>query len=174
MEPADRDLLLQFLWTRDETDRIDSAGKLKEWLVGLGLLDAGEPVNDEDVRLARHFRAATRGLCATNKGDELDSRTSETIDALNVIAPLQVTVQPGGALDIQPGGSGVARALSTFLALSYKATAEGEFRRFKTCQGCGWSFYDESRNGSKKWCDMGLCGTRSKMRAYRERKKAQG
>ncbi|MBK7127679.1 MAG: CGNR zinc finger domain-containing protein [Dehalococcoidia bacterium] len=39
-------------------------------------------------------------------------------------------------------------------------------------QGCGWAYYDESKNGSKKWCAMGLCGTRAKMKAYRERKKA--
>ncbi len=174
MDPAERDLLLQFLWTRDESDRIDSASKLKEWLLGLGLIESEVEVSDDDVRLARHFRAATRALCAANSGYDLDPRTNQTIDELNEIAPLQVTIQPGGALDIQPGGNGVPRALSTFLALSYKATAEGVFPRFKTCQGCGWSFYDQSKNGSKKWCDMGLCGTRSKMKSYRERKKAQG
>jgi predicted RNA-binding Zn ribbon-like protein len=174
MGPADRDLLLQFLWTQGEADRIDTAAKLKDWLTGLGLISPDEPVTDEDVRLARHFRAATRALCAANNGSELDPRTSDTIDTINAIAPLQVTIQANGDLDIKPGGSGVPRALSTFLALSYKATAEGEFPRFKACQGCGWSFYDQSKNGSKKWCDMGLCGTRSKMKAYRERKKAHG
>ncbi|MBK9612605.1 CGNR zinc finger domain-containing protein [Candidatus Amarobacter glycogenicus] len=64
------------------------------------------------------------------------------------------------------------RALAQFLAIAYRATVEGEFGRFKACQGCGWAYYDESKNGSKKWCAMGLCGTRAKMKAYRERKKA--
>ncbi|MGE0601115.1 MAG: CGNR zinc finger domain-containing protein [Dehalococcoidia bacterium] len=173
MDPAERDLLLQFLWTRDESDTIDSPSKLRDWLLGLKLIEPDDDVSDDDVRLARHFRAATRALCVANSGYDLDPRTNKTIDELNAVAPLKVTVLPGGGLDIQPGGKGVPRALSTFLALSYKATAEGEFARFKTCKGCGWAFYDESKNGSKKWCDMGLCGTRSKMKAYRERKKAQ-
>ena len=32
MDPADRDLLLQFLWTRDFEDHIDSPAKLRAWL----------------------------------------------------------------------------------------------------------------------------------------------
>ena len=87
---------------------------------------------------------------------------------------MKVTIGPGGGLQVAPGGTGVAHALAKFLAIEHKATIEGEFCRFKACKGCGWAFYDESRNGSKKWCDMGLCGTRSKMKAYRERKKALG
>ena len=172
MDPADRDLFLQFLWTRGDTDAIDSPPKLKEWLVGLGLLEPDEQVTDDDVRLARHLRAASRNLCGNTDGGP-DPRTQAAIDELNARAPLKVTVAPGG-LAIAPGGSGVARALSNFLAIGYRATTSGEFSRFKACKGCGWAFYDESKNGSKKWCDMASCGTRSKMRAYRERKKAIG
>lgn len=172
MEPAERDLLLQFLWTRDETDSIDSPAKLKEWLVGLALLGADEQVSDDDVRLARHVRAATRGLCAVNSGFPVDVRTAAVVEELNARAPLQVTVKADGTLGVVPGGTGVARALSSLLAIGYQATLTGEFSRFKACKGCGWAFYDESKNGSKIWCDMGLCGTRSKMKAYRSRKKS--
>lgn len=172
MDPSERDLLLQFLWTRDETDSIDTPSKLKDWLVGLGLLDSEESVSEDDVRLARHFRSAMRAMCATHNGFEPDPRTTSTIDTLNALAPLKVTLGPRGGLNIEPGGAGVPRALATFLAIGYRASRAGEFDRFKACKGCGWAFYDESKNGSKKWCDMGLCGTRSKMKAYRERKKA--
>lgn len=172
MDPADRDLFLQFLWTRDETDSIDTPGKLKDWLTGLGMLDGDEAVTEDDVRLARHSRAAARAMCVANSGYPLDPRTHLAIEELNARAPLKVTAGPAGGLQVEPGGSGVPRALARFLAIAYRATVEGEFGRFKVCQGCGWAYYDESKNGSKKWCAMGLCGTRAKMKAYRERKKA--
>ena len=172
MDISGRDLLLQFLWTRDETDAIDSPEKLRIWLEGLELIEPGVEVTDDDVRLARRFRAATRSLCASHSGEPVDPRTSEVFERLNAEAPLQVTVMPDRSLKLGPGGTGVKRALSTILALQYKAEADGYFNRFRVCKGCGWPFFDETKNGSKVWCDMGLCGTRSKMRAYRERKKA--
>lgn len=170
MDPADRDLLLQFLWTRDFEDRIDSPEKLRAWLAGLDLLGPDDPVTDDDVRLARHFRAATRNLCAANNGGALDERTNEVIEQINAAAPLKVTVGANGTLGVEPGGSGVLRALSTFLAIGYQATVEGEFPRFKTCKACGFPFYDGSKNASRIWCDMNACGTKEKMRAYRARK----
>jgi predicted RNA-binding Zn ribbon-like protein len=170
MDPADRDLLLQFLWTRDFEDAIDSPEKLRDWLAGLGLIGASEPVSEADVALARHFRAATRNLCAVNNGAELDPRTQGVIGQLNGVAPLKVTVGAGGTLAVEASGNGVLRALSTLLAVSYKATAAGEFARFKTCKACGLPYYDSSKNGSRVWCAMGACGTKHKMRAYRARK----
>ena len=176
MDAAERDTLLQFLWTQGEADTIATPAGLREFLAGLELLGAESIVTDADVRLARHVRAATRGLCAANNGWPLDPRTAATVEELNALAPLQVTVKHDGTLGVVPGGTGVPRALSSLLAIGYRATLTGEFSRFKACKGCGWAFYDESKNVSKKWCDMGLCGTRSKMKAYRLRKKeaAQG
>lgn len=170
MDPDERDLLLQFLWTRDFEDAIDTPEKLREWLVGLNLLREDEPVTDADVKLARHFRAATRNLCSANNGGSLDARTHQVIDRINEVAPLKVTVGLGGTLGVEAGGSGVLRALSTFLAIGYRATVEGEFTRFKTCKACGLPFFDATKNGSRVWCAMGACGTKHKMRAYRARK----
>lgn len=171
MNLAERDLLLQFLWTRDSEDSIDTPEKLRTWLLGLELIDDDAPVTDDDVQLARHFRSATRALFAQNNGSAADPRTKTTINRLNELAPLHVTVAPDGELDVEPGGTGVARALSRILAAGYKATLLGEFPRFKACKGCGWAFYDESKNSSRRWCDMGLCGAKTKVAAYRKRKK---
>ena len=170
MDPEERDLLLQFLWTRDFEDAIDTPEKLRGWLVGLSLLPEDEPVSEDDVKLARNLRAATRNLCSVNNGGSLDPRTHQVIERINELAPLKVTVGATGALGVQPGGSGVLTALSTFLAIGYKATVEGEFTRFKTCKACGYPFFDATKNGSRVWCAMGACGTRHKMRAYRARK----
>jgi predicted RNA-binding Zn ribbon-like protein len=37
--------------------------------------------------------------------------------------------------------------------------------------GCGWLFFDESRNRSRQWCDMTVCGNRAKARRFYERKR---
>jgi predicted RNA-binding Zn ribbon-like protein len=41
--------------------------------------------------------------------------------------------------------------------------------RLRQCQGCVLHFYDTSKNGTRRWCSMQLCGNRSKVAAYAER-----
>jgi predicted RNA-binding Zn ribbon-like protein len=41
-----------------------------------------------------------------------------------------------------------------------------DLRRLKRCAGCPWLFLDRSRNGSRRWCAMGDCGTHEKIRRY--------
>jgi predicted RNA-binding Zn ribbon-like protein len=38
--------------------------------------------------------------------------------------------------------------------------------RLKHCVGCHWLFLDASRNRSRRWCTMEVCGTHEKMRRY--------
>jgi predicted RNA-binding Zn ribbon-like protein len=46
--------------------------------------------------------------------------------------------------------------------------------RVKVCagEGCGWVFLDESRNGSRKWCDSRDCGNRERVRRHLARGRA--
>jgi predicted RNA-binding Zn ribbon-like protein len=37
--------------------------------------------------------------------------------------------------------------------------------------GCGWLFFDTSRNHSRRWCDMQGCGNRAKARQHYEKEK---
>jgi len=43
--------------------------------------------------------------------------------------------------------------------------------RVRQCGGpeCGWMFLDTSRNRSRQWCDMRICGNRVKARNFRQR-----
>jgi predicted RNA-binding Zn ribbon-like protein len=34
---------------------------------------------------------------------------------------------------------------------------------------CGWWFVDDTKNHSRRWCDMKLCGNRDKVRRFREK-----
>lgn len=48
-----------------------------------------------------------------------------------------------------------------------------ETERLKICGNCGWLFLDRSRNRSRTWCDMAVCGNRVKAsRHYRRKKEA--
>jgi predicted RNA-binding Zn ribbon-like protein len=37
---------------------------------------------------------------------------------------------------------------------------------------CGWLFLDTSRNQTRRWCDMRVCGNRAKVKRYYERARA--
>jgi predicted RNA-binding Zn ribbon-like protein len=46
-----------------------------------------------------------------------------------------------------------------------------DLARVKTCPGagCAWLFLDRSRNGTRRWCDMSVCGNRAKARRHYSR-----
>jgi predicted RNA-binding Zn ribbon-like protein len=45
--------------------------------------------------------------------------------------------------------------------------------RLRICPNCAWLFIDRSRNSSRLWCDMAVCGNRQKAsRHYRRRRTA--
>jgi predicted RNA-binding Zn ribbon-like protein len=51
----------------------------------------------------------------------------------------------------------------------------GDPRRIKVCEnpyGCGWLFYDASKNGSRRWCSMEGCGSQVKMRRQYAKRRA--
>ena len=45
-----------------------------------------------------------------------------------------------------------------------------QLRRLKRCVACPWLFLDGSKNGSRRWCTMNICGTDEKIRRYVSRR----
>jgi predicted RNA-binding Zn ribbon-like protein len=48
----------------------------------------------------------------------------------------------------------------------------GPLDRIKACpvaEGCGWLFLDFSKNRSRTWCSMKVCGNAAKVRRFRAR-----
>jgi predicted RNA-binding Zn ribbon-like protein len=45
--------------------------------------------------------------------------------------------------------------------------------RIKQCpgHGCGWIFLDQTKSRTRRWCEMEVCGSRAKVRRYRERQR---
>jgi predicted RNA-binding Zn ribbon-like protein len=99
-----------------------------------------------------------------------------------------------GALDAALGVAAARRRLvdvGSRLELAWSPEAEGSLdlptlaatlsavelltsprlERVRICQArdCDWLFLDASRNGSRRWCDMSVCGNRAKVRRFRRR-----
>jgi predicted RNA-binding Zn ribbon-like protein len=47
-----------------------------------------------------------------------------------------------------------------------------QLSRLKKCAGCPWLFLDQSKNLSRRWCAMSVCGTDEKIRRYVTRRAA--
>jgi len=90
-----------------------------------------------------------------------------------------------GSLRVEPqrGGFrwGFARAetdLAPMLAPVLRSAAEllvsPDLERVRECDSgsCFWLFLDTSKNGTRRWCDMKVCGNREKARRHHQRAKA--
>lgn len=62
-------------------------------------------------------------------------------------------------------------AFESALAISALSLLRDETAaRLRVCPNCSWLFVDRSRNSSRLWCDMSVCGNRRKAnRHYRRR-----
>jgi len=156
-------------------DLLESVGEADRRLAERGLLRAGEGVGELGRRRLVDFREAMREPLLAHNGVG-----GTGVDGLNeLIAAVSLVVSFGadGRPVIGPAhGEGPAeRVMARLLAEAFRAEAEGRWERLKACGNpdCRWVFYDASKNGLGRWCNMQLCGARHKMRRYRERKQSE-
>jgi predicted RNA-binding Zn ribbon-like protein len=65
-------------------------------------------------------------------------------------------------------------AFETALAVSALSLLSADtMSRLRICPNCNWLFVDRSRNGSRLWCDMAVCGNRQKARRHYSRRKQE-
>ena len=88
-------------------------------------------------------------------------------------AALRVVIDLDGGAELQPvrGLSGADEVVARVAAAITDGRADRSWQRLKACSAdvCRWVYYDSSPAGLSKWCTMSICGSRAKMRAYRER-----
>ncbi|MFJ2772221.1 CGNR zinc finger domain-containing protein [Streptomyces sp. NPDC087300] len=124
----------------------------------------------DGVAAARELREALRAACLAHAGHGPHGPVADLCQLL-AAGPLLVTVDAAsGAASLAPADASslVARVAS---AIAEGLTA-GTWGRLKACEApdCHWAYYDRSPAGRGRWCDMGVCGSRAKMRAYRLRR----
>jgi predicted RNA-binding Zn ribbon-like protein len=174
--PGGLDLVAEFVNTLDVddgTDELSTAGGLQDWLSDHDLLPSGAEVSDHDAERAREVREAIRSLLWANNGEPVDKAAVAKLNASAAGAHLRVQFADDGGSELVPDESGAPGALGLILGLTYTAMADDTWSRLKVCREhtCQWAFYDHSKNRSRTWCSMRVCGNRTKARAYRSRRR---
>ena len=139
------ELLLAFL----NADVLDSAASWRDWVRERELGQAGDL---PQVRAAR---------------DALRSSLGEQDSAPQFSGTVRIELTHGVPMIATTDALGAVLAAAARLALL------GSWERFKICpaEGCLRAFFDRSRNRSRTWCSMQVCGNREKARNWRERTK---
>lgn len=65
-----------------------------------------------------------------------------------------------------PGERSARAVLWPVAASAARLLLEGPLNRVGECPSCGWLFLDTTRNGSRRWCSMAMCGSQVKSRRY--------
>lgn len=152
-------LLVDFLNTLDVdggTDVLDEPAGWSAWVEQHGLAtvsgEESRPRDDDELAGVRALRDDLRCL-AMGEGQ------------CSVDVPVTVRMD-GGRVTL--GGTSPRAVLA---AAAARLAVENRLDRVKICPAddCRWAFYDASKNHSRQWCSMKVCGNRAKARSHRER-----
>lgn len=152
----------------DVHDRLAGAAEVTAWLREHDLVPPDAVAKSGDYTRALAIRDGLREAFAHHH-DGVDA----PVPALDEVAralPLRVAFdEPLPRLTA--AGTGVAGGLGQLLVAVAECRSDGSWRRLKLCrsEACQWAFYDASKNRSRAWCSMEVCGNRQKTRSYRAR-----
>jgi predicted RNA-binding Zn ribbon-like protein len=139
----------------------------------LNTVDVEEGTDALDTPSGLHEWADLHGVKA---GDH--EETLKTRDALRSLVMGEQPELPTVSLTPSCAGGGVSlrsdTAAEAALAAALTLSIQGRISRVKLCQSetCRVAYYDHSRNGSRAWCSMEVCGNRAKARAFRASRQA--
>jgi predicted RNA-binding Zn ribbon-like protein len=170
-------LVRDFVNTYDvdlKTDALDTPAALRTWLVERGLIEPACTVSASDHQALIEVREALRALMLANNGEPVVPQVRRVLDAHATRAPLLVHFHEDGGAGFDPADGGASDAIGRLLATVVGEMARGNWPRMKVCRehSCEWAFYDSSKNASRTWCNMQVCGNRAKARAFQQRRKA--
>jgi predicted RNA-binding Zn ribbon-like protein len=163
-----------------------SYAALVDWARGAGVLSA--PTAAELRRRGEsHPAEAQRVLLDTRELREcLHALFSAVADEKPPAAPLLAAlagylgagfrqarlVFQEGTLQWAPGPVAALEDITRELArAAARLVGSGSLSRVRPCaaEDCRWWFVDDTRNHSRRWCEMKTCGNRAKLRRFRAR-----
>jgi predicted RNA-binding Zn ribbon-like protein len=152
-------------------DDLDSPARFGRWLAAHGF--PGVEPGKEELALAVAVRAALRDELIAHHDHLASSEARARLDGFAERIPLRASFDGAGPAGLVPAGQGVTAMLGAVLAAIVLAEREGGWHRLKICreETCQRVFFDKSKNQSKTWCSMQVCGNRSKTRTYRDRQR---
>lgn len=161
-------------------ERLASYGDLVEFARQAAVLDearadalrtwaAAHPVEAEAIR-----RRATRlrdALYALFRATPDGAAPSEADLAALAAEQARLRVGPRFAWEWADGAEAPDAVLGPIVVAAVELLTSPRRERVHRCgaDDCAWIFLDESKNQSRRWCDMKSCGNRMKARRYAER-----
>lgn len=151
-------------------DRFDTLEGYARWLSRHGLAATRLVPTESDRRVAVALREALRALLRENNGAEPEPGARQTINRVAAQSPTAFAFDAVGQLVARPLHDDARGVPGLVIAAVHAAMSDGSWPRLKACDEheCTWAFYDRSRNRSSRWCSMAVCGSRAKMRTYRQ------
>ena len=174
--PHDLDLVVEFVNTRDidrDTDDLATPDRLAGWLRERRLITADTRIGTAELEQAVGLREALRAVLLAHNGSPSGGR-AQALEEVAERGGLSVCFAGDGTVRLATRADGFAGGLARLLVPIAQAAGDGSWERVKACAAddCRWAFYDRSRNRSARWCDMAVCGNRTKVRAYRSKRQA--
>ena len=178
------DPALDFVNTEDGDPPMESLrgyGDLVAWSVRAGLFSADEGERlvgeadrrPEDAEAVYHEALRLRGALqdvfrAVAEGGDAPERGLETLRGYEreALSRGKLVQGEGGFSWEWKDGRDLARMLWSVAHAATRLLTSRDLVRLKLCAGCYWVFLDASRNRSRRWCTMEVCGTDEKMRRY--------
>ncbi len=179
-------LALNFVNTRPVVDDqpqelLDTFGSLLRWFVAAGLL-----AEQDRAKFHGRWRDTPQAAAALEQTLAFRERLREEIirvEASKGIRPKMITelnhllrehVLP---LQILPLAEGFAEEfrfapgvptdlLGPLLYAAVDLFTKFDLRRIRKCKNCVLHFYDTTKNHTRRWCSMKICGNRAKVASY--------
>ena len=189
-ESVDADRVLAFINTLSgrptaaPVERLDSYEALVDWARDQHLVSAAaaDRLGAEARRhphqatavleRAKDFREALYALAAA-----IDGGRQPNADALKTIGECLAAAYANGRLVPHDGAlqwvasaeDDLDRVLWEVARAAGRLVLSPRLARVRACAAadCGWWFVDDTKNRSRRWCDMRLCGNREKLRRFR-------
>ena len=165
-EPLALDLVnTEFLPDGTLVDLLATADSTRAWLAAAGLDEAAAGDPGATRAALRQARAAIR--------DALSGRGPAPLNEVLGHGRLRLSVSAGlvplRTLEGDPAWQPAVMAAANLLDLLEQAPD-----RIKRCENpaCVLWFFDTTRNGTRRWCSMAVCGNRMKARRHYDRVKA--
>ena len=136
----------------------------------------------QDPQLAQKLLMAALALRESiyNLGAELAAGRPAPREEVDRIAAVQASSLAKAALQPIAGRyawswdaktSPIEAVLGPISLSAMKMLMQADLTRIKQCPGekCGWLFLDATKNKSRRWCEMEVCGNRAKQKRRAER-----
>ena len=167
-------------------ERLTSLDTAAAWLADAGVVPDATAITSQarserrprtrPLRRLITTRTALRDVAHAVAHEEAPARAA--IDEVNRALAARERIELVAADDgVRLGHSHVGDAIDDVLARIaepiVREIGNGHDDRIRICANdtCRWIFYDESRAGRRRWCDMATCGNRAKARRHRARQK---